>query len=254
MKAFYEKQRDDDDELNFNDDGRFAFPLHFHESIEVFVLLKGEYNIFLNGSNIFVKGGQTVIIDSYDMHEYVGNNENVQGFVILIPSRLQAPLRDLKKNRILSSPLIEDNKLTEELNKVYTDYIKPAPTKRIREYATLLFLSTLCERLEFSGDKQSNELGLIRKVLEYINENYKEKLSLPVIAKNFGYTEEHISRTFHRYLKTSLPSYVNSLRLKAVNIELEKGEKKLYEIVFESGFNSLQTYYRVKKEAESIKN
>ncbi|MBQ3219170.1 MAG: helix-turn-helix domain-containing protein, partial [Clostridia bacterium] len=61
-----------------------------------------------------------------------------------------------------------------------------------------------------------------------------------------GYSDAHISRIFSLYVKKSLPDYVNELRFKEVNRLIENTNGKITDLIFDAGFNSIQTYYRVK--------
>ncbi|MBQ9756325.1 MAG: helix-turn-helix domain-containing protein, partial [Clostridia bacterium] len=83
-------------------------------------------------------------------------------------------------------------------------------------------------------------------------DNFRSEITLSGLAKEFGYSVEHVSRVFHKYLKTGIPEYVNGLRLNCVE-QLVKAhpEKKITEIIFDSGFNSIQSYYRNKARKNS---
>ena len=48
MKAFYELYRDTENEIIISKRTDYSFPPHFHASIEIFILLNGEYNITID--------------------------------------------------------------------------------------------------------------------------------------------------------------------------------------------------------------
>ncbi|MBQ8308818.1 MAG: helix-turn-helix transcriptional regulator [Clostridia bacterium] len=87
----------------------------------------------------------------------------------------------------------------------------------------------------------------IRSILAYIQQNYRAEISRKSIARALGYTEAHISRVFHRYLGVGLAEYINGLRLAYVKKLRANGDTRTtIELIYEAGFNSQQTYYRVK--------
>ena len=90
--------------------------------------------------------------------------------------------------------------------------------------------------------------GLIQNVLAYVQERFSEDLSLSRLADKFGYSPQHFSRLFHKYLHISLPEHVNAVRVVHAQRLLDEG-KSATEAAFESGFSSLETFYRTYKKA-----
>ena len=123
----------------------------------------------------------------------------------------------------------------------------------VRDAAAELFLSLIETRLVMSPGKEKDETQLIRDVLSYISEHFRGDVSLPKIAKKFGYAQAHISRVFHRYTDTGLPRYVNGLRLNYVESALlNSPDANLTRLIFDAGFKSLSTYYRAKAQYRPI--
>ena len=105
----------------------------------------------------------------------------------------------------------------------------------------------LAERLEFVESRSGDDRVLMRHILIYIQENYRQNLTRASIARALGYTEAHISRVFHRYLQIGISEYINNLRLAYIARLRADGDKRpTGELIFEAGFGSQQTYYRAK--------
>ena len=118
----------------------------------------------------------------------------------------------------------------------------------VREAAIGLFLAMLGERLSFTESVTGDERVLVRKILGYIQENYRGEATRASIARALGYTEAHISRVFHRYIRTGISEYVTGLRIKYIErLRAEGDDRTTIELIYESGFKSQQTYYRVRK-------
>ena len=245
MKAFYEQKREKERELSCEIGTEFEFPEHFHVNIEILLLLEGKYDIIANGKITEVEKGDIIFFDSYDVHGYKRKSVESKGILLILSKSYF--LENINKKGYLKSNVIKDERLFNELCFIATKYIANEENLAVKEAGVKLFLAKLYEKAQFTVDKGIDETSLVKSVLSYIHDNYKEDLTLSVISKHFGYTSEHVSRTFHRYLKKSIPSYINGLRLAYVEKETAQKNRKLYEIVYESGFNSLQTYYRVKK-------
>lgn len=79
-----------------------------------------------------------------------------------------------------------------------------------------------------------------------IEDNLDKDLTLSKISKALGYSSAHVSRTFKKYVNSSIPNFVNKLRLERVDKLLKKKNVKKTEAIYSAGFNSYQTYYRIK--------
>ena len=95
----------------------------------------------------------------------------------------------------------------------------------------------------------------MRRVLSYIQENFRGDVSRKRISSELGYSPEHISRVFHTYLGKGLSEYVNELRLSYIDSLIEDGDaRSITELIYDAGFGSQQTYYRERKKAEKKGN
>ena len=98
---------------------------------------------------------------------------------------------------------------------------------------------------------QKNEL--VADVLGYIEQNYKENVTLPSIAQRFGYNRFYFSKLFNAAIGESLCSYVNSVRVRKF-IELYKTEKNanILSAAFSVGFDSMPSFYRAFKNVYKV--
>lgn len=87
----------------------------------------------------------------------------------------------------------------------------------------------------------------INKILEYINENYKEPLKLCVIAQELYFNESFISRKFKQEMQMTFTEYLTNIRLYnlAENLILRGEDNEIWE---EFGFPSQRTFLKRFKE------
>ena len=81
-------------------------------------------------------------------------------------------------------------------------------------------------------------------ILEYINNNYQEKIDLTMIGNMFYISPSHISRLFKRYLNTNTISYVNEVRIKKAVELLNKENLSVKEVAELTGYESLNNFYK----------
>ena len=248
MNTFYEDFQDKNKQIYYRCGKEFFFRAHFHQKVEIFALAKGTYTVYCNGKKFCLKGGDIAFFDSYDIHSYEKSNGDCDGLVLIFPlqyiEKFLIRKNGLKiENKIISSPSICQSFM--QLGKEYI--VQNGYNENVKSGVAELILALIEPHLQYSKEKKDGELDLIQNLLIYINENFTTPISLKNLAKKFGYSPEHVSRVFHQYLNTGLPEYVNRLRLNFLERELKKdGNKKITTLLFEAGFNSIQSYYRVK--------
>lgn len=233
-------------------------------SMEIFIVRKGEYEITCNNLNRKVADGAVAVFDSYDVHSYNARRSGEEETrVVIIPYRHLGAFNVRRGNLCIAEPVINDKALCERLWLLAEEYLSGEHSgehkneflirgrgEMIAEGAAALMMGLICEKLQFTVKKERDEAMLVRTVLSYIQENFRNEATLGSIARALGYTEAHISRVFHRYVKCGLPEYVNGLRMEYIQRLREQGDtRKMVELVYEAGFKSQQTYYRVKKRA-----
>lgn len=247
MDGFYEKIRDIQEQCLVEDDVARNFSAHFHFQIEIFILRSGKFEVKINNHTRILERDTVVIADSLDLHSYrnlLGKTENC---LIIIPFYYLNDYIKLKNQRELESNFIENSELCEDLIRIGHKMRNTSSVFLLKAYVNAI-LGMILEHDRFIAPNSSKDMDLIRKILTYIEAHFTEPVSLKTIARTFGYSCEHISRTFRVFFNHTIPSYLNMLRLKYVKLLLQEDpQKKIGEAVFEAGFNSLQTYYRVQK-------
>ena len=248
MNVYYEHERDTINDLNVLESKNFIYPAHYHHKIELFVLKSGELNVAVNGESYNLKSGSIAFFNSYDVHSYNYQSPNVIGFCLIIPKDYALRFFERNKNKTPKNAVIVDVDLASEVFTIIEKYIKNQLSSEVKISAIELILSLIESRLNFvKTDSDKDSHLLVKKILMYVNENFKGDVSLKSVAKNLGYTEAHVSRVFNKYVKKSLTEYVNELRYSEVIKLIESQDKNVMQAVFEAGFKSLQTYYRIKK-------
>lgn len=247
MNSFYEHRRDTNEKITVLSGGHFVFPAHFHHHLELFIMKKGNISISCNGKNYDLNGGSIAFFNSYNIHSYFAQPSAILGYCIIIPTECAVNFTKRNKNKSIISPVIRKEKLCDEIYDLVQRYLISNDSEDIKNNCIELILSLIEKHLNFIPTKSDEQTTtLVKKILMYINDNFKSDVSLKTLSKILGYSDAHISRIFSLYVKKSLPDYVNELRFKEVNRLIENTNGKITDLIFDAGFNSIQTYYRVK--------
>lgn len=86
---------------------------------------------------------------------------------------------------------------------------------------------------------------LIRTVCEQARRGFTREVSLSEIAGRLGVSTAHLCRTFHHVTGIRFREYVGRLRAEYAREQLESTQRKVTEIAFAAGFQSLSQFNRV---------
>ena len=81
------------------------------------------------------------------------------------------------------------------------------------------------------------------RILLYINEHYTNPLTLASIAAELGYNASYLSRCFKNFFHIGINRYITLMRLRKAVLLMQK-KKNIATCAYESGFNSVRTFYR----------
>ncbi len=251
MKAYYEHERESNLKFDIVSPCCLIEP-HFHSNLEVFLVKKGEYQITKNGVTKNIKAGELAIFDSYDVHSYDKRMTlDCEDYALLIPYRYLERINAYRQSKHIKTFIISNKELFDRLYAIIKEWMQGQTDDKITHSASELFLSVLIDYLEFDN-ALFTEGEVIRKILNYLHKNYQNGITATVVAKELGYSNAYVSRMFHKYLKESIPKYLNNIRLSHVENELKKASgKKINQIIMDAGFKSVQSYYRNKKQKQN---
>lgn len=227
---------------------KFDTQPHCHDSVELFVLKNGSLDVTVNGQNKTLTGKAIVFTDSYDIHSY--RSTNCEGCVLVFSKeycRLLAESDYTFENFIDVSDDVFTKIVTAidafarcqgaNDNKFYIESLAAYV------FGTLLKSGNTVKKVE---DKTKN---VMVKVLNYVNKNYKNDLTMPSVAAEFGYTSNYFSKLFNDFTKTTFTDYLNYVRYKNAYEILRDKENVLSvtEVALSCGFGSMNTFYRTRK-------
>ena len=250
MNSYYEFFRDNANEVYFQVDKNPKFPQHFHAGIEVFILKEGFFTVSVGGESLDVTSGSVVVFDSYEIHSYDAKKDDDKSAVLLIPYEFRKFIFPSEKHKI-QNHIINDYKFTQTLLNIVETFIVDN-SKTVQNGAVFLICALLKEKILFTKNQQKEDADVLKKILIYVTENYTKNVSRKKISLAIGYSESYISHVFNDYLKISITDFANLLRFKHVENEIKNGNgNPISVLIFEAGFKSQQTYYRVKSKFKS---
>ena len=116
---------------------------------------------------------------------------------------------------------------------------------KMYEIFYILFANKYIEILDV--ETQGKKYRALRRITEYINENFCENISLDTIAQTTGLSRYYVSHLFKELMNTTFVNYVNELRLTRAAMLLTTTDTPIIEIAGMSGFNNISNFNRAFK-------
>jgi AraC-like DNA-binding protein len=106
-------------------------------------------------------------------------------------------------------------------------------------------LSSLTNQLVL--ERQNPEPPLVQKAREYIDKYKTEPLSLSAVAKAAGASVFHFCKVFRKSTGIKFTDYVNRVRLEDARTQLLNPNRRISEVAYDVGFQSLTQFNRMFK-------
>lgn len=106
-------------------------------------------------------------------------------------------------------------------------------------------LSSLTNQLVL--ERQNAEPSLVQKAREYIDKHKTEELSLADVAKAAGASVFHFCKVFRKSTGIKFTDYVNRVRLEDARTQLLNPNRRISEVAYDVGFQSLTQFNRMFK-------
>ena len=236
--------------------------MHHHRSYEIYYLLKGEREYFIEDRFFTVSAGDLVLIPQKVMHRTEGEG----GLRILLhftDTFLQRFFTDSVLTPLLGSlpavfrgDLPDRERILDMLNAMLTEYNRsiqegtPLNEVLISGYLYhILFAMAHSPNNYISHSKNDDRMT---QIIQYINENYSNITDIEQIAEHFFISKYHLCRFFRKNLGISLVTYLNNIKiLEACNL-IKNGCSNMTEIAILCGFNSSSYFCKVFKKEKGI--
>lgn len=93
----------------------------------------------------------------------------------------------------------------------------------------------------FIGQKDHEDKEVLRSQ-EFIEKNYKEKLTVDTISGKLGIARRTLERRFKKTTSNTVIEYIQRVKVEAAKKHLETGRKAVYEVMYDVGYNDTKAF------------
>lgn len=213
---------------------------HYHQYIEVVYVVSGKIEACIDGKKEIFYQGEMFIINSHSVHQF-----NFPEFTHLYTYLLSV---DVFKEFQIQSYFF---KLKAPSNK---EWFKPwLEMKYIHHLLPIeqhILMYQLYQKLIqdcLLDKKQEENTKEIYKIIEEIEKRYNQDLTLEIIAEQFHFHPNSLSRLFKRQTTISFYQYLQKIRLKHAYYDLIHTNMKIIDIALNHGFKNVKSFENVFK-------
>ena len=224
---------------------------NWHKNPEIIYVSQGEGVLQNDGKSYPMKQGDIFIINPETVH-HIFSEKGIDYYFVIIDEEfcMQNGIAvgnysfSIKVNdSVTKENFLKIIKETESYTEEYTD-IAPAKLRS----AVLELLIDICEKHSEKKTESREKVAVdyVKKALEYINDNFKNDITLEEIADYIGINKFYLTREFKRFTNQTVFFCINTLRCKNAESLLQSGAT-ITEAALESGFESVSYFSRTYK-------
>ena len=224
---------------------------HIHGSFELSFVLEGSAQ-FSQGEKIrTISPGDLILTNPYEPHSYVAQQEEP---IILLTIQIHklflrryvdcVPKLVFDGSQIEALPAEEYHSLARLIFQTSLAYFESELSKQfdVLGYATILLgklVSSLEWKLEENPDSSEKELqkNRVQRLISYIDEHYRQKITLSMLADMEGLTTTYMSHFFKKAFGVSFQTYLSTQRLEKALVLMHDKSLSMVDICMNCGFS-----------------
>ena len=253
--------------------GTFLASHHWHDEMEIIYVEKGEIVIQTGGVSHRAKENEVYFINSQDIHQIsAGSDISIHHAIVFNPEILrfvwydpfgQEYIDQLIKGNIKylfhtnDFPKVKDTILKEikDALEIYQTANSNWPimlkASLLKIIATLISHELLVHTV--LPENKGNEKAIIAKtIMNYIHENYKNKITLEQLANHVNFSVQYFCKFFKSIFGRTAIEYINEYRLEKACQLLVQTNDKIIDIAFSVGFDNFSYFIHKFKSLKGI--
>ncbi|MBE5732399.1 MAG: AraC family transcriptional regulator [Clostridiales bacterium] len=247
--------------------------IHYHSLIEISLILEGRGIYKINGKTHTINEGDVFFFRPNEAHCITDIEENGMKLlnIHISPYYLYTNFQNaLNSNyvKILSSAFsLLSNKINDTLDQEIMNEIKSLflsiknemqtrssdyLTVVINNISTILILFSRVYKDAIFSHKEKQSYKKILTAIDYIDNNFKQEVTLDLLCEKVNYSRCYFSSTFKKCMGMSLWDYLCIKRIECALNLIKTTDKNLLDIALECGFNNTVNFNKLFKKYTNL--
>jgi AraC-like DNA-binding protein/mannose-6-phosphate isomerase-like protein (cupin superfamily) len=250
--------------------GTTLFPHHWHEHMEFLYFVSGKATIECGSVPFQFQSGDLCVVNSNELHYGISKSEDLSYYAMIVDISMFHShsvdaietkfITPISQNRILfQNRISEDADITHcmlsiigELERKELGYELSIKSHLYRLLSLLVrhYVATLTDLDEYRH--KLKDLERLAPVFTYIDEYYRDKLTVQKLADLAGLSRFHFSRLFKQVTDKSLIEFINLVRINKSESLLRNTRMNISEIALATGFSDIYYFSRTFKQLKKV--
>lgn len=233
-------------------------PLHWHEELELLYPLNGETDINIEGKKYKLPLKNLIVIEACEVHSSFSHHTPSMFLCIHISKKhMEQYMPEIELYHIHCIPdEISDAdfphyyKICQLLESLTRIYIEDADAFQLEANGIILqvlahlirHFSTNTAPLLTASDTLAKKR--LRQIITYVQENFREPLTLSDVSEQLGLGKEYFCRFFKKNMGISFLNYLTAVRLTHVYRDLTSTDEPVADIMIKNGFTNQKLFNR----------
>lgn len=256
--------------FHIKDKKDIKFEYHHHDFSKIVILIDGDLTYYIEGKAYILKPWDILFVNKNEIHKPVvnpdkyyeriviwlnpdfmakyaqGNNDLLKCFEVAIKNNYNLLRLNMKSIEVIKN-LIQDIQSCNNSNEFGSEILKES---------LFVQLMVLMNRLFLNSDKNRDIEDIqydktIEGVLNYINSNLENNLSIDTIASEFFISKYYLMRKFKNQIGSSIHNYVVQKRLILARSLISDG-LSMSSVCSRCGFNDYSSFVRAFKKVYGV--
>jgi len=220
--------------------------IHNHCEILLFKSVKGEYNI--DGQILTPSPDYMLFVPAATYHYVIPSPDTpYENYVIGIEPSVLKPAHYQK---LFSQPLminVKDDGVIQEFFRRLDMYARDYSEEDFCACSASM-VHELVTYLSYHKDEltsiRSRSIGLVDRMIGYINENIESNINADSVARHFMLSKSYVQNLFSQHMHIGLKKYINQKKIYAAHSDLMGGLSP-YQVCDKYGFGDYSAFFRV---------
>lgn len=230
-------------------------PSHWHNSVEIIFVLNGKLEVRVGTETQTITEGDICLINQSHVHEVVGLTSNIIATFLVPVPYLKVHVQGIDQmyfDALAGKPDMEDNESYRRIRHLLAELVllkyKRGKVYELDMQTRMLSVFAILIK-QFRNDPVQGAVNEKYKermlsIINYIDDHYKEPISLQALAEREYLSVPYLSKFFSENIGLNFQSYLTSIRLKYAVEELLRNEgTSVADIGSNHGFPNMKSFY-----------
>lgn len=232
-----------------------AYRYNWHNDIELLLVLNGEIEVNKDGNCHVLSSGDIILINSNRGHATMARKPDSIAMVIHFdPIYFSNWIKNYQSYEFncISNSQNRDQRFFKELRLkmlLMSKYGGSQAEQDLLIYESLfqgligeLFMAFPPKSVSISEYSKTSKHESVLKIIDYLNKNYREKISLDDLVNFTGYNKSYISQLMKQTLGINYYEYLTRVRMREAIYALTNSEDRISDIAYAHGFSDIKAF------------